>query len=171
LHESVRCTVLLDVCSTPVIEKSTDIKFGAYPEELQADGEAVGSASSRGLIMERLNNIMTSKQVDIEYQVNDFDWLREGPSPHWSWQKPVRWPFTTLTHATDLNGMYSCVTSALHGLISCLLQLVTRTGLLRSWLPRSDSHTNKPRRIMLDDPDTTNEEPGWASKITRTKYA
>ncbi|WVN89855.1 uncharacterized protein L203_105085 [Cryptococcus depauperatus CBS 7841] len=61
-HSSSDITVLLDVASLPVIEHCKNVKFGSYP-----------------------NHLFTSKPIykSKHTQVQDFDWIREGPSPHW----------------------------------------------------------------------------------------
>ena len=178
LHDSVRCTVLLAAHSTPAIEKSRDIKFGVYPDELKASEDQTVSLSvamrsdSTSLMISA-----ESSQFDADYQVNDFDWLREGPSPHWSWQKSVRWPFTTLTHATDLNGTTTRPVNAYRSAI-CLKYVVvtvTRSSVLRAYLPRTaESHRStapRPPNTLLHDRDMTYEETGWAKvQTTRTKY-
>ncbi|WVQ95661.1 hypothetical protein IAU59_002759 [Kwoniella sp. CBS 9459] len=73
IHSSTRTTILLHVASLPVIEHSKDLVFGAYPSVLFADlaitsgDTAIGQASYE------------SKHA----QVQDFDWVRPGPSPNW----------------------------------------------------------------------------------------
>lgn len=54
LHSSTGVAVLLDVGSLPVIEKCQQVFFGPHGES------------------------------DKYAQVQDFDWVRGGPSPHWS---------------------------------------------------------------------------------------
>jgi hypothetical protein len=63
LHESQRCVVALSVGSLPVVEGCKEIIVGAYPlpvgDEFAGDGDKFA-------------------------QVQDFDWVRAGRSPHWS---------------------------------------------------------------------------------------
>lgn len=58
LHTSTRSTLLLHVSSFPIIEHCEQVRFGAYP--FPAPG------------------------VSRHEEVQDFDWVRSGPSPHWS---------------------------------------------------------------------------------------
>lgn len=57
LHSSSDSVLLLHVASLPVIEHCERVRFGAYP---------FFSGASR------------------HEEVQDFDWVRSGPSPHWS---------------------------------------------------------------------------------------
>lgn len=51
LHDSYRCSVLLATQSIATIEKSTDIKFGGYPEELRLpEGHEVRMTANKRLI-------------------------------------------------------------------------------------------------------------------------
>ncbi|BEI82359.1 hypothetical protein CcaverHIS002_0302270 [Cutaneotrichosporon cavernicola] len=57
LHDTTDCVLLLHVASLPVVERCKGVRFGPYP--FQAGGES------------------------RHEQVQDFDWVRPGPSPHW----------------------------------------------------------------------------------------
>ncbi|WVQ85934.1 hypothetical protein IAT38_008102 [Cryptococcus sp. DSM 104549] len=63
MHSSTHTSVLLHVASLPVIEHSKDLKFGGYPSQLLPTPPP-----------------FTSKHA----QVQDFDWVRGGPSPNWA---------------------------------------------------------------------------------------
>ena len=80
--------------STPVIEDSVNIRFGAYTAWC---GEDVVTSASADSLRERLcaalklkagaddTAALLSKRLNESYvAVDDFTWLRSSPSPHWS---------------------------------------------------------------------------------------
>ncbi|KAL0253742.1 hypothetical protein I308_101118 [Cryptococcus tetragattii IND107] len=63
IHSSTNTQVLLNVASLPVIEHCTNLAFGAYPPFLLST-----------------QPVYESKHTHVQ----DFDWVRGGPSPNWS---------------------------------------------------------------------------------------
>ncbi len=62
LHDSSNSALLLHTQSLPVVERCRGVRFGGYP--FPAEGES------------------------RHEQVQDFDWVRPGPSPHWALLSP-----------------------------------------------------------------------------------
>ncbi|GMK58178.1 hypothetical protein CspeluHIS016_0502100 [Cutaneotrichosporon spelunceum] len=58
LHDTTDSLLLLHVASLPVIERCKGVRFGPYPFQTESESQ--------------------------HEQVQDFDWVRPGPSPHWS---------------------------------------------------------------------------------------
>ncbi|WVF68190.1 hypothetical protein IAT40_002955 [Kwoniella sp. CBS 6097] len=73
IHSSSTTTILLHVASLPVIEHSKDLVFGPYPSALLSPSTRTGADPGEGQVT------YESKHT----QVQDFDWVRPGPSPHW----------------------------------------------------------------------------------------
>ncbi|CEL58345.1 Tubulin-specific chaperone C OS=Bos taurus GN=TBCC PE=2 SV=1 [Rhizoctonia solani AG-1 IB] len=71
MHTSNATDVFLEVLSNPVIEKCSDIRFGAYPP---GGGTVIATESSRHAV----------SGDSLPYVVQDFDWMSATPSPHWS---------------------------------------------------------------------------------------
>ncbi|ORY20383.1 tubulin binding cofactor C-domain-containing protein, partial [Naematelia encephala] len=67
IHSSTASDILLHVVSLPIIEHSSNLHFGPYPRSLFSDLD-------KGIQL-------TQSKFD---QVQDFDWLRGGPSPNWT---------------------------------------------------------------------------------------
>ncbi|GJJ14515.1 hypothetical protein Clacol_008779 [Clathrus columnatus] len=63
IHDSTNTTILLDVFSNPIIERSNNLRFGTFPEELKYALSA------------------------------DFDWIKPTPSPNWSQIEPPPYYF------------------------------------------------------------------------------
>lgn len=66
IHDTVNTSILLHVHSNPIIERSHNLRFGAYPEAFRAP-------LSEGFFHGQSNH----------HSVQDFDWIKSGPSPNW----------------------------------------------------------------------------------------
>ncbi|OCF33655.1 hypothetical protein I316_04729 [Kwoniella heveanensis BCC8398] len=73
IHSSSHATILLHVASLPVIEYSNNLTFGGYPSVLLPPHASLSENPGSE------HPISESKHA----QVQDFDWVRSGPSPNW----------------------------------------------------------------------------------------
>jgi hypothetical protein len=68
MHDSTNNTVLVNIPSMPIIEHSTDIAFGALPGKILSPTPTLS---------------LDTKSKSRHWEVQDFDWVREGDSPNW----------------------------------------------------------------------------------------
>jgi hypothetical protein len=68
MHDSTNNTVLVNIPSMPIIEHSTDIAFGPLPEDLLPSTTMLDP---------------DTQSPSRHWEVQDFDWVREGNSPNW----------------------------------------------------------------------------------------
>ena len=67
MHDCVDVDVYLCVGSRPVVERCRGVRVAPAPKVLEVEAEQGGTATP-----------------NMWNQVDDFDWLREEQSPHWS---------------------------------------------------------------------------------------
>ena len=77
IHDSQRTSLFLRVRSNPIIEHSTEMQFGPLIAPIpQLSSDAISA-------LERARDALCDEN-GLWGAVNDFNWLKETPSPNWS---------------------------------------------------------------------------------------
>lgn len=77
IHDSMACRLLLHVRSHPIIEDSKELKFG----QLMVTG-VEGLSSEEQCLLEKGKRRLCEDN-ELWASVQDFNWLRDSPSPNW----------------------------------------------------------------------------------------